>query len=51
MMHRGKVFLDTNLLIYTLDRHDRRKRLKARQVLAAVAKERLGVVSTPEIAQ
>jgi len=45
-MSRGKVFLDTNLLVYTLDQHDPHRRAVARKLLADLVENRLGVIST-----
>ncbi len=42
----GKVFLDTNLLVYALDHEEEVKRPRAKQVLAEVGHARCGVIST-----
>lgn len=42
----GKVFLDTNLLVYALDREEESKRSRSKQVLAEVGHARCGVIST-----
>lgn len=41
-----KVFLDTNVIVYSLDQSDSYKKDKCRELLKAVARERNGVIST-----
>ena len=45
-MAKGKVFIDTNLLVYSLDEHFPDKREKARAVLRTLEQERRAVIST-----
>ena len=42
----SKVFLDTNVIVYSLDRSDSNKKKKCRELLKDVARERNGVIST-----
>ena len=42
----SKVFLDTNVLVYALDRHYRHKRERARELIRSLAEARSGVLST-----
>ena len=42
----SKVFIDTNILIYSLDRHDSEKQSIARKLLKNAAREHTGVIST-----
>lgn len=42
----AKIFIDTNVLIYSLDKADVIKRRRARKVLAEAARENAGVIST-----
>jgi predicted nucleic acid-binding protein len=42
----SKVFLDTNVLAYALDRHDPRRRKRARSLLAEIRNGPGGVIST-----
>lgn len=42
----SKVFLDTNILIYTLDTHDPRKQDRCRSLLRTIQSENNGVIST-----
>jgi predicted nucleic acid-binding protein len=42
----AKTFIDTNVLIYSLDQYDPVKRKKSRLLLEALTKERRGVIST-----
>jgi len=42
----SKVFLDTNVIVYSLDQSDSNKKEKCRELLKAVARERNGVIST-----
>ena len=41
-----KIFLDTNLLVYTVDMHEKSKQLSARKVLKAVVENDVPVIST-----
>jgi predicted nucleic acid-binding protein len=41
-----KVFIDTNILIYSIDTHDPQKRKKARALLKMVITKKSGVIST-----
>lgn len=41
-----KTFLDTNIIVYSVDRHEPRKRDKARSLLARLESDHAGVVST-----
>lgn len=42
----SKIFVDTNILVYSLDKHDTRRRQKARSLLRTLQSEHQGVVST-----
>jgi predicted nucleic acid-binding protein len=42
----SKVFLDTNILIYSLDSSDAGKRKKSRRLIKSLAGENSGVIST-----
>lgn len=42
----AKVFVDTNVLVYSLDRHDPDKQNRAREVLRHVVQDASGVIST-----
>lgn len=42
----SKIFIDTNILIYCLDKHDPGKQKKARELLKRVAMDFTGVIST-----
>jgi predicted nucleic acid-binding protein len=42
----AKVFLDTNVLVYALDRHSRKKQREARRLLKTLEGEKQGVIST-----
>lgn len=42
----SKVFVDTNVLIYAVDRHYRRKRERCRELIRELAAARSGVLST-----
>ncbi|MBK8396070.1 MAG: PIN domain-containing protein [Leptospiraceae bacterium] len=42
----SKIFLDTNILVYSLDNSDKKKQKKSRSVLSDLAKSNLGVIST-----
>jgi predicted nucleic acid-binding protein len=41
-----KIFIDTNILIYCLDKHDSEKQKKARELLKKVTLDLIGVIST-----
>lgn len=41
-----KIFIDTNILVYALDRHDPEKRKKCRSLLKILAQNNQGVIST-----
>jgi predicted nucleic acid-binding protein len=41
-----KIFIDTNIFIYSLDKHDSEKRHKARSILNHILKKYSGVIST-----
>jgi predicted nucleic acid-binding protein len=45
-MAAEKVFFDTNILVQVLDKGDKHKQKKARQLLSDAARSNLGVVST-----
>ena len=42
----SKIFLDTNVLVYALDRRNKSKRLRARRCIAEARKDSRGVIST-----
>jgi len=42
----SKVFLDTNILVYAIDRRYRKKRAACRELIRALAEARAGVLST-----
>lgn len=42
----SKIFLDTNVLLYTLDQNDRERQTRARMILRGVAENEHPVVST-----
>lgn len=42
----SKIFLDTNILIYAMDRHDEKKKENCRRLLNMAANEFSGVIST-----
>lgn len=44
MMSKG--FLDTNILVYAMDRHDRSRRKQSRELLANLRRDSRGVIST-----
>jgi len=50
MLTDVRTFIDSNILLYAIDRHDRVRRLKARSILKELIKSGLGVVST-QVAQ
>ena len=45
-MPAGKVFLDTNILVYAQDQDSPAKRRRSREVIAALAQSGVGVIST-----
>lgn len=42
----SKVFVDTNILVYSMDKHDLQKMKKSRSMLKKLKKEMHGVIST-----
>jgi len=42
----SKGFVDTDVLVYALDRHDRARRKRSRQLLSDLRREGAGVTST-----
>ncbi|RLC21762.1 MAG: PIN domain nuclease [Deltaproteobacteria bacterium] len=42
----SKIFIDTNILVYTMDKHDTAKQQKCRGLLKSLAQDNLGVIST-----
>lgn len=42
----SKIFIDTNILVYSLDKHDPEKQRKARECLRKAALDYSGVIST-----
>ena len=42
----SKIFIDTNIFIYAMDRHDPLKQEKCRSILKTVTNEKCGVIST-----
>ena len=42
----AKIFLDTNILVYTVDRNDKKKLSKARKILEHLTKTDIPVIST-----
>lgn len=42
----SKIFIDTNLLVYSMDQHDLEKKRKCRDLLLSLAGDRKGVIST-----
>ncbi len=42
----AKIFLDTNILVYTVDRNDKKKLSKARKILENLTKSDIPVIST-----
>ena len=42
----SKIFLDTNILIYTLDSHDHKKQNRCRSLLHKIQEDNNGVIST-----
>lgn len=45
----AKIFVDTNLLVYSMDQNDPRKKEKSRRVLKIIRKQYRGVLSTQVI--
>lgn len=43
---KGKVFIDTNIFVYSIDKHDKVKQKKVRTVLTELAAKGIGVIST-----
>lgn len=43
---KGKVFIDTNIFVYSIDKHDKVKQKKARAALTELAAKGIGVIST-----
>jgi len=41
-----KIFLDTNILLYTLDENDKDKQKNARKIVQNVTKQNTSVIST-----
>ena len=42
----GKTFIDTNVLVYSVDRHSPEKQRRAREILRTIEREGGGVIST-----
>jgi predicted nucleic acid-binding protein len=42
----SKIFIDTNLLVYSIDKHDPDKRQKCRNLLLSLTGDKKGVIST-----
>ena len=42
----SKTFIDTNILVYSLDKHDPQKQGRARKILKKAADDYSGVIST-----
>ncbi len=42
----SKIFIDTNLLVYSIDKHDPHKRWKCRNLLLSLTGDHKGVIST-----
>jgi predicted nucleic acid-binding protein len=42
----SKIFIDTNLLVYSMDQHDLEKKRKCRDLLSSLTGDRKGVIST-----
>jgi predicted nucleic acid-binding protein len=42
----SKVFVDTNILVYSMDKHDLQKMKKSRSILKKLKKDKHGVIST-----
>ena len=45
-MSRTKIFLDTNILVYTLDGHDSEKQARARAIVRGMVEDQIPVIST-----
>jgi len=45
----AKVFIDTNILIYSIDKHSKTKQLKAKQAIESILKDGRAVISTQVI--
>ena len=45
----AKVFIDTNILIYSIDKHSKAKRQKAKRAIAEILKEGRAIISTQVI--
>ena len=45
-MAKTKIFIDTNIFVYTLDGHDREKQATARSIVKDVVENQLPVIST-----
>ena len=43
---KDKIFIDTNIFVYSLDKHDPKKMEKARSILSLVSEKQTGVIST-----
>ncbi|MFO7447953.1 MAG: PIN domain-containing protein [Ignavibacteriaceae bacterium] len=46
---KNKIFVDTNILVYTIDTFDKDKQKKSRKLLKEIAVENIGVMSTQVI--
>jgi predicted nucleic acid-binding protein len=42
----SKIFIDTNILVYSLDNYDKRKKQKSRQIIEDVISKEIAVIST-----
>lgn len=42
----GKIFIDTNILVYTFDRYDAGKQKRCRELMQLVTDNHIGVIST-----
>lgn len=49
MPRAEKTFVDTNILLYAIDRHDHAKQMKARRLIESLSGEGTGVISTQVI--
>ena len=45
----SKIFIDTNILIYSLDNNDKKKKQKSRTLLKGIVEKESGVISTQVI--
>lgn len=45
----SKIFIDTNILVYAMDRHDPMKREICRSILRSISNSNCGVISTQVI--